>query len=251
VRRAASGGGRLHKIVDAGAMMGDVDFRVEIDQAAPVTQHSETFVLERAGTRRTLRIHDYDDVYAVPGLYEHVVQDRLGCTSPQTLATSLAARVAASGRDLARVRCVDVGAGNGVSGEALRAAGLTPVVGLDISAAARDAAERDRPGLYAEFVLGALGDVALPSLVARHGLTALVSAGALTGGHIEPRVLADTWAAFAPGDWLAFTCAEQHADAARAGFDEHTAFELDARFRHRRLTNGDEVWYRVLVGRRT
>ena len=227
-----------------------MDFQVEIDAYAPATPGSETFVLEREGTRRTLRIHDYDDVYAVPGLYEHVVQDRLGCTSPATLAGSLAARVTAAGQQPADVRCLDVGAGNGVSGEALRDAGLTPVIGLDLSPVARQAAERDRPGLYTEYVVGALGEVAIPELVSRHGLNALVSAGALTGGHIEPEVLAATWAAFAPGDWLAFTCAEQHADGARSLFEDATDIELDERFLHRRLTTGDPVWYRVLVGRR-
>jgi predicted TPR repeat methyltransferase len=184
-------------------------------------------------------------------LYEHVVQERLGCTSPQTLAASLAGRVMASGQLASSLRCLDVGAGNGVSGDALRAAGLAPVVGLDISAAARDAAERDRPGLYTEYIVGALGDVKVSPLVSRLGLNALVSAGALMGGHIEPGALVETWTAFAPGSWLAFTCAEQHADGARSGLDRHTAFELDERFVHRRLTTGALVWYRVLIGRRT
>jgi predicted TPR repeat methyltransferase len=232
-------------------MMSDVDFRVEIDSSLPITLNNETFTLEQGGACRTLRLHDYDDVYAVPGLYEHVIQQRLGCTSPQTLATALAARVVADGQLRPTVRCLDVGAGNGVSGEALQAAELTPVVALDISEAARKAAERDRPGLYAEYAVGALGDVAASTFISRHRLNALVSAGALTGGHIEPRILVDTWTEFAPGDWLAFTCAEQHADGARRGFDDYTAFELDERFMHRRLTTGATVWYRVLVGRRT
>lgn len=226
----------------------NIDFDVEIDSSVSAAQGDETFVLVRGGERRTLRIHDYDEVYAVPGLYEHVVQDRLGCTSPQTLAASLVGRAEAAGVPPAGVRCLDVGAGNGVSGEALRAAGLTPVVGLDVSTVAGGAAERDRPGLYDEFVVGGLADVDPAELVARHRLTALVGAGALTGGHIEPSTLAAVWAAYAPGDWLAVTCPEQHAAAARDGF-EQASFELDERFLHRRLTDGEPVWYRVLVGR--
>ena len=124
------------------------------------------------------------------------------------------------------------------------------MLGLDISPVAREAAERDRPGLYTEFVVGGLADLVPASAVTRHGLTALVGAGALTGGHIAPQTLADTWAAFAPGSWLAFTCPEQHADEARATVGERTSFELDVRFQHRRLTDGTPVWYRVLVGRR-
>ncbi|GAB2479668.1 class I SAM-dependent methyltransferase [Jatrophihabitans fulvus] len=227
-----------------------MDFTVEIDPSAPATQGDETFVLVRGDDRRTLRIHDYDDVYAVPGLYEHVVHERLGCTSPQTLAAALAARVLAAGATPADVRCLDVGAGNGVSGAALRAAGMTAVVGLDISPVARDAVERDRPGTYEQFVVGGLDTVDPSALVAGHRLTALTSAGALTGGHIEPATLAATWDAFAPGDWLAFTCAEQHADGARDGFGDTVAFETDERFLHRQLTDGNPVWYRVLVGRR-
>lgn len=231
--------------------MTGMDFEVEIDPTTSAAQGDETFVLIRGGERRTLRIHDYDDVYAVPGLYEHVVQERLGCTSPQTLAGALARCVTAAAESPADVRCLDVGAGNGVSGEALRTAGLTPVVGLDISRVARDAVERDRPGTYDEFVVGGLADVDPADLVARHRLTALVGAGALTGGHIEPSTLAAVWDAFAVGSWLAFTCPEQHADAARADFAETAEFLLDERFLHRHLTDGTPIHYRVLVGRHT
>ena len=47
---------------------------------------------------------------------------------------------------------LDVGAGNGISGEALVAEGLTPVLGTDLEDVAREAALRDRPGLYGEYL---------------------------------------------------------------------------------------------------
>ena len=50
------------------------------------------------------------------------------------------------------VRVLDIAAGNGVSGEALAAEGLHPVLGTDIVASARSAALRDRPGLYGEYL---------------------------------------------------------------------------------------------------
>ena len=62
-------------------------------------------------------MHDYGRVYAVPGLYEEVVQRMLGCATPDVVARMVAD--AATGD----VRVVDLGAGNGVSGEALAAAG--------------------------------------------------------------------------------------------------------------------------------
>ena len=56
------------------------------------------------------------------------------------------------GWDRADVRVLDIAAGNGVSGEALKAAGLHPVLGTDIVASAREAALRDRPGLYDQYL---------------------------------------------------------------------------------------------------
>ena len=55
-----------------------------------------------AGTRR-VRFHDYDEIYAIPGLYEHLFYDLLRCTSPATLADMLAAQMDADGIDPATV----------------------------------------------------------------------------------------------------------------------------------------------------
>jgi hypothetical protein len=60
----------------------------------------------------------------------------------------LAGAVDAVGWARADVRVLDIAAGNGVSGEALAASGLHPVLGTDIVPVAREAALRDRPGLY-------------------------------------------------------------------------------------------------------
>ena len=51
------------------------------------------------------------------------------------------------------MRVLDIAAGNGVSGEALAAAGLRPVLGTDIVPSAREAALRDRPGLYDQYLI--------------------------------------------------------------------------------------------------
>lgn len=102
------------------------------------------------GRVRELRLHDYEAVYELPGLYEQIVSERLGCRSPQVLAGMLGAAVDALGCDRGEVRVLDVAAGNGVSGEALAAAGLGAGgrYGTDIVAAARAAALRDRPAVY-------------------------------------------------------------------------------------------------------
>jgi hypothetical protein len=100
------------------------------------------------GRVEELRLHDYERLYALPGVYEQIVQERLGCRSPAELAGMLGH--AADGLGWARddLRVLDIAAGNGVSGEALVAEGLHPVLGTDIVPAAREAALRDRPAVY-------------------------------------------------------------------------------------------------------
>ncbi len=104
------------------------------------------------GAVEELRLHDYDRLYALPGVYEQIVSDRLGCRSPEVLAGMLAAEADAAGRDRATIRVLDIAAGNGISGEALAALGLAPVLGTDIVPSAGEAALRDRPGLYERYL---------------------------------------------------------------------------------------------------
>ena len=105
------------------------------------------------GRTEELRLHDYERLYSLPGVYEQIVQNRLGCRSPAQLASMLAAAVDRVGWDRSAVRVLDVAAGNGVSGEALAAEGLEPVLGTDIVPAAQAAAARDRPGLYGAYLI--------------------------------------------------------------------------------------------------
>jgi hypothetical protein len=104
------------------------------------------------GTLEQLRLHDYERLYALPGAYEQIVTDRLGCTSPQVIASMLGTELDRAGRSRQSARVIDIAAGNGVSGEALVAEGLRPVLGTDIVPSARTAALRDRPGVYEEYL---------------------------------------------------------------------------------------------------
>jgi hypothetical protein len=122
------------------------------EQEDPVIGQELILVRHPDGTVEQLRLHDYERVYSLPGLYEQIVQDRLGCRSPAEIAMMLGAAVARIGWDRAQVRVLDVAAGNGVSGEALLAHGLAPVLGTDIVPAAREAALRDRPGVYGSYL---------------------------------------------------------------------------------------------------
>jgi hypothetical protein len=123
------------------------------------------------GTTREFRLHDYEELFALPGVYEQIVHERLGCRSPTVVAGLLAETVDRLGWDRSSVRVIDIAAGNGVSGEELALAGLHPVLGTDLVDAARLAAVRDRPGLYDEYLtldLLALTDQQRATLEALH-----------------------------------------------------------------------------------
>src|SRR5215207_8184532 len=173
-------------------------------------------------------MHDYARVYAVPGLYEEVVQRMLGCATPDVVARMVAD--AATGD----VRVVDLGAGNGVSGEALAAAGLRPVVAIDTEPEARRATLRDRPGLY-QLVL--TGDVAELPLADAEAIRAL------RNDHVTPEALAAAAALLTDDALIAYAHPDYEDDAPlRAALGELGEVTELARERyvHRRTASGGE-----------
>jgi predicted TPR repeat methyltransferase len=104
------------------------------------------------GNVERLHLHDYERLYDLPGAYEAIVSDRLGCTSPQMMASLLGTEIDRLGRSRQAARVIDLAAGNGISGEALVGEGLHVVLGTDIVPVARAAALRDRPGVYEEYL---------------------------------------------------------------------------------------------------
>jgi len=159
------------------------------------------------GEARWLRFHDYGEIYAIPGLYEHLFYERLKCQSPGVVGDLLADAVEAAGQDTAAPRVLDLGAGNGIMGEALSKRGFEDIVGVDISPEAGEAAERDRPGLYAGYhvcdLLSPPGDVRRDLERTRFG--AMTSVAALGFGDVPPEVFETACGFVEDGGWIAFT----------------------------------------------
>ena len=81
---------------------------------------SETYfyIIESNGNKIKIRFHDYDKIYNIPGLYEQLFYDRLKCTSPVKVTDILKKAVDQSNEDFYGLRVLDLGAGNGLVGEA-------------------------------------------------------------------------------------------------------------------------------------
>lgn len=159
-----------------------------------------------AGARRRIGFHDYGAIYAVPGLYERVFYDVLGMSTVGVVVELYVDAVAAAGLDPAAQRVLDLGAGNGAAGAALRDAGVGHVVGLDLEPEAREAARRDRPGAYDDYLVGDLAAWTEDELAAlrERRFTAMVAVAALGIGHVPPAVLQRAIDAVDPGGLFAF-----------------------------------------------
>ena len=241
-----------------------MDYEVELDANAGRNQQEESLVVRfEDGREERMRLHEYDRVYAIPGLYEEVVQKRLECLSPDTLADAIVGAAQRDGVAAADLRVFDLAAGNGVTGGALADRGVRELVGSDNAPEARRAAQRDRPRLYSEYVVGDIDDdeSKLADLVRSHQLNGLVCAGALGLGHITATSFARLWDHFPEGSWCSASLHESLAEPGGSDFGDYLR-ELDRegsgaevlsreRFRHRLLMSGEEVHYVAVVLRRT
>ena len=139
------------------------DLEIRLPEAAgDLTQDEEWYELSLDGETRRVRFHDYAQTYSIPGVYERLFYDTLKCDSPRTVCGLLGEHLEDEGRDPSELRVLDVGAGNGMVGEQLAELGAEEIVGVDILEEAAQAAERDRPGLYDDYLVVDLTDLPEP-----------------------------------------------------------------------------------------
>lgn len=234
--------------------------RFPADTGETLGQDQEWFAIDLDGAERRLRFHDYGDIYAVPGLYEHLFYERLHCQSPTVVSDLLTEQVTAANESPADLRVLDLGAGNGMVAEALRDRGFEQLVGVDIVPEAGEAVERDRPGLYADYHVC---DLLSPPEAVRRDLeetdfSAMTSVAALGFGDVPPEVFTAAFELVDDGGWVAFTIKEDFLhDADRSGFSALIGDMLDdgrleeraqRRYQHRLDVNGDPLHYVAMVG---
>ena len=206
-----------------------------------------------------VHLHDYPRIYAVPGLYEHVVQERLRCRSPQVAAEGFLRAIARLRMEPGSMTVLDIGSGTGLVGELLRGGGIAQVIGVDSLAEARMACLRDRPGVYADYLIGDLGAGSgeLPARLRQHAFGGLISAGAFGGTHAPPAALVNALSALPAGAPVAITLDERWMDRADPdGFGATIERLMErgdlvpmerTRFQHRITTTGEPIFYDLVV----
>jgi hypothetical protein len=229
----------------------------------PPDTEGEYVALHEPGRSEDLvHLHDYERLYGVPGLYEHIVQELLECRSPQVAVDGLADALAELKVDPADIVLLDLGAGTGLVGELASGIGVSTIIGFDALPAARDACLRDRPGVYHDYLVGdlAAGEPRLLVEIQAYQPTALISAGAMGGTHAPASALLNALAALAEDSPVVFTIDERWMRADGPG-GYRTAMEQllvtgelrlirRSRFQHRVSTSGEPIHYELVVGTR-
>lgn len=220
----------------------------------------ERFVVHRDGRDEVFRLHDYAAVYRVPGLYEHVVQGLMRCTSPAVAVRVLRRVLDAEGRNAADLSVLEIGAGTGVVGELVRELGVRSVVGVDSLDEAREAALRDRPGVFDDYVVADLSHLSDGQVhrISGHRPDCLLAVGALGGDHVGVDQLARALDLLAPPAVVVLTIRADQLDPASpepfgSGLDgmvEAGRLRIVHReeFPHRTTYEGDTLTYVALGG---
>ena len=231
----------------------------QVDGEAP-DQDREWCEVVLDGAPQRIRFHDYDQIFNVPGLYERIFHDHLKCTSPEVVIGLLADELRREGVQPETLRGLDVGAGNGLVGEELQRLGVGSLVGLDLLQEAADAAERDRPGLYVDYVACDLTDLD-PTEKRRIDATEpnlLTTVAALGFGDIPCEAFLTAYNAISDGGWIAFNIKAEFLDADHpSGFAQlvhtmlnqgHLEERTRRRYDHRLSMAGEALEYIALVG---
>jgi len=232
------------------------------EPSVALTQDAEWCVVRTDDGWQQIRFHDYGEIYCIPGLYERIFYDVLKCNSPATVCDLLSGEMRKAGFAAADLRALDLGAGNGMVGEQLREAGVETVVGVDICEEAAIAAERDRPGVYTDFLVSDMTD--LPEKDYRHlrafRFTGMTCVAALGFGDIPPEAFVQAYNLVARDGWVAFNIkADFLTDRDPSGFarlirsmlEEKTLrLMVQKRYCHRISTDGRPLPYVAMVGRK-
>lgn len=232
------------------------------DPNIDLDQDEEWVVVEVDGQWKKIRLHDYGDVFAVPGLYEKWVYEILGCRSPEKICTLLAEQLEEAGVKASTLKVLDLGAGNGYVADELRSIGVEEFVGLDIEPEAKVAAQRDRPGLYDDYVIGDVTDLTdeQRARLASHGFNCLTCVAALGFGDVPTEVFTESFNMIADGGWVAFNIKEDFLDEAdTSGFstlirkmlkDGTLTLAARERYVHRLSSHNEPLHYEAFIGRK-
>jgi SAM-dependent methyltransferase len=230
--------------------------------ATDLNQDEVYFYLVEGDHKTQLRFHDYAQIYLRPGLYEQIFYDRLKCSSPKKVSSILKSTLDAFHQSFTELRVLDLGAGNGMMGEALKSYGISRLVGVDIIPEAKDAAFRDRPGLYDEYYVADFTNLKpdVADEMSGWSFDCLTSVAALGFGDIPPSAFLQALRLVKTGGWVAFNIKETFLDKSdKSGFSRFIRESIFSKYldvyhmekyNHRYSIEGQSLYYFAIVAQK-
>ncbi len=167
------------------------------------------------------------------------------------------------GTEAAELRVLDVGAGNGIVGEELRELGAGTIFGVDIIEEAATAVRRDRPGVYDQYLVADLTDLAPDErdTLVQADLNTMTTVAALGFDDIPPQAFAAAYNLISTPGLAAFTIKEDFVTSRDVSgfselidrmFVEEVICPLsEQRYQHRLSVQGEPLYYVAFVAEKT
>lgn len=224
-----------------------------------LSQDEEWCEVQIEGDWKRIRFHDYREVYRVPGLYETIFYRTLRCNSPNRISGFLQEVITELGYNIDKMRALDLGAGNGMSGEALQSLGIRKIVGIDLLPEAQQAALRDRPWVYDNYLVADLTQLSPKQRVylKEYNFNTLCTIAALGFGDIPPLAFFNAFNLLSIGGLVAFNIKDEFLKKSTGSAfaqmidkmveDDIIEVELLKRYQHRLNIRGEPLFYIGLV----
>jgi hypothetical protein len=243
-------------------MQASNSINIHLPDVETIEQGKEFLILEQGGQKVKIEFHDYDRIYEIPGLYEHLFYERYKCNSPEVVCGLLKKHIEQDHEDNEALVALDVGAGNGMVGEQLANLGAKTIVGVDIIDEAAEAAQRDRPGIYDAYHVADLTDIPanVEQSLGKIDFNCMTIVAALGFGDIPPDAFAGGYNLVSSRSWVAFNIKEDFVcEMDQSGFckligqmEEDGVLDIRERFRyrHRFCQDGTSLYYYAIVGKK-
>lgn len=214
------------------------------------------------GERRRIRFHDYHEIYRIPGLYEKLFYEHLGCCSPSRVVQLLEELLVEFGDNPQDLRVLDLGAGNGMVGDELYARQVQRIVGIDLLPEAKEATSRDRPQVYHNYFAVNLTDLSpeIDEYLRGQRFNCLITVAALGFNDIPPTAFIKALDLVDTRSWVALTIKEDFlCEQDNSGFaalihqlnrDRIIQTQAYRRFRHRFSITGEPLFYVAMIARK-
>lgn len=226
-------------------------------------QDEEWCELQLNGTWKRLRLHDYAEIYNIPGLYEKLFHRSLRCNSPRRVAELFADVLRDWPKDEQPRHLLDVGAGGGMVAEKIMEhTSVQHAIGIDLIPEAKQSAMRDRPWVYDDYFVTDLCELPekVERQVRRFRPDTLSVIAALGFGDIPTRAFLTALDVIETPGWIAFNIKEnflQHSDGSgfaglihRLRSDNIIRVEAFRRYCHRINIFGQPLHYVAMIARK-